>query len=114
MQNTLSHISPRLTFTDPEMIDNGMILRNIHFPLNDAAVAPFKGSIFEVMPGSVSPIDQHAVKEIWLIIKGHGDLCYDGKMYKAGAQDLFLFEPHHSHQISNHSDELLVICSIYW
>jgi mannose-6-phosphate isomerase-like protein (cupin superfamily) len=114
MLNMLTNLSPRLKFCDAEMLDIGVRLRNIVLPHNEENSAPFKASIFEVAPGSASPIDKHAVKEIWLIVKGHGDLHYDGKVYKAAAQDLFYFESQHSHQIINHSDELLIICSIYW
>ena len=114
MSNTIINQSPRLNLSDPEQLDIGMRLRTINFKHHQQATPPFQATIFEVAPGHSSPLDQHAVKECWLILKGHGELQYNGKNYKTAAQDIFYFEPHHTHQITNESDELLIICSIYW
>lgn len=114
MPNITLESSPRLKLTDPEDLDIGVILRTIRFNARQNVNPPFKATIFEVAPGHHTPQDQHEVKECWLILKGHGELHYNHKAYKAAAQDIFYFEPNHSHSIFNAGDELLIICSIYW
>ncbi len=114
MLNDTINLSPRLKLTDPELLDIGVILRRIQLiPFKDT-LPPFQATVFEVAPGCCSPVDQHAVKECWIILKGHGELDYSDAKYQASSQDIFYFEPHHAHQIFNNNDELLVICSIYW
>lgn len=114
MLNDTIKSSPRLTLTEPELLDTGVMLRKIKLITHQNTSPPFQATVFEVAPACCSPVDQHAVKECWIILKGHGELHYANKKYRASSQDIFYFEPHHTHQIYNDSDELLVICSIYW
>lgn len=114
MLNDTINSSPRLILNEPESLDIGVMLRKINLMPYQNKLPPFQATVFEVAPGHCSPVDQHAVKECWIILKGYGELHYSEKIYKASSQDIFYFEPHHKHQIFNDGDELLVICSIYW
>lgn len=114
MQNTTINSSPKLALTEPELLDVGVMLQTIQLKSHQEKVPPFKATIFEVAPGCSSPVDQHRVEECWIILKGCGVLDYNNEQYFAKSQEVFYFEPYHSHQIINNSDESLLICSIYW
>jgi mannose-6-phosphate isomerase-like protein (cupin superfamily) len=94
-------------------ITEGVTLREIDFSALKID-SPFEMSCVKVLPGSMTPIDQHAVKECWIIAQGGGLLAYAGHVSRVHKHDILYFEPHHTHQITNDTSEMLVIYSIYW
>lgn len=77
--------------------------------------APFKLARFVVEPGYASPLDSHAVHEIWFVASGTGELCYDGdQLVRIAEGNAVYLEPPRTHQVRNDGDSTLVIHSIYW
>jgi mannose-6-phosphate isomerase-like protein (cupin superfamily) len=105
--------NPLLQLSMPEQIAAGISMQTVEFnecPIN----LPFTATCFQVLPGYTTPLDQHEVAECWLIMQGSGVLEYAGKKFNVAKQDMLYFTPHQSHQITNDSNETLVIYSIYW
>ena len=81
----------------------------------DLAGAPFTIARFTVEPGHSTPVDSHAVSEVWLVAQGNGELRYDGdQLIRIAAGDALFLEPPRTHQVSNDGNDTLVIHSIYW
>jgi mannose-6-phosphate isomerase-like protein (cupin superfamily) len=77
--------------------------------------APFKLARFVVEPGYASPVDSHAVHEIWFVASGAGELRYDSdQLIRIAEGDAVYLEPPRTHQVCNDGDSTLVIHSIYW
>jgi mannose-6-phosphate isomerase-like protein (cupin superfamily) len=76
--------------------------------------APVEISRFYVLAGDATPWDQHAVREIWILGSGSGQLeTPDGPVFLVQG-DAFYFEPHQCHRITNTGDQPLEIISIWW
>lgn len=77
-------------------------------------LAPFKVARFSIEPGFASPLDSHAVHEIWIITAGEGELLYDNQSTRLRAGEVVYYIPHKTHQVRNDSTETLVMYSIWW
>lgn len=104
--------APRLDFFPPERYGDGMSVSEIR--LGPPAGAPFKASRFTVEPGCASPVDSHAVHEIWMVAKGSGELVYDERAVRLEAGDVFYFEPPKPHLVRNDGAGPLAIFSVWW
>jgi mannose-6-phosphate isomerase-like protein (cupin superfamily) len=81
----------------------------------DVHNAPFNLARFVVEPGYVTPVDSHAVHEIWFVASGAGELRYDGdQLIRIAEGDAVYLEPPRTHEVRNDGDSTLVIHSIYW
>ena len=67
-----------------------------------------------VKPHCKTPVDQHAVVELWQVLSGEGQLTYQDKVYLLKAGDRYFFHSYETHQVENIRDEDLKILSIYW
>lgn len=76
--------------------------------------APFKAARFSVEPGYASPVDSHAVHEIWIVMAGEGELLYDNQSMRLQAGDVVYYDPPKTHQVRNDGTEALVMYSIWW
>lgn len=77
--------------------------------------APFKLARFTVEPGYTTPVDTHAVHEIWFVAGGTGELRYDDdRLIRIAEGDAVYLEPPRTHQVHNDGDSTLVIHSMYW
>ena len=76
--------------------------------------APFRTSLISIEVGGESPLDEHAVRECWYIIRGTGILTYQGEEHTVKQKQLLFFESHHSHFVHNTGDEELLLLSIWW
>jgi mannose-6-phosphate isomerase-like protein (cupin superfamily) len=77
--------------------------------------APFKLARFTVEPGCATPVDSHAVSEVWFVARGVGELRYDGDhVIRIGEGDALFLEPPRTHQVFNDGQDTLVVHSIYW
>lgn len=105
--------SPKLFFSEEEKIANGVIVQPLNFTLNKAH-PPFKAAYFQVFPGCITPLDQHEVEETWIVLKGNGLLTFEENSYLITENDMLYFPSFKKHQVCNTSNEVLLICSLYW
>jgi quercetin dioxygenase-like cupin family protein len=81
----------------------------------DLGGAPFKLARFTVEPGCSTPLDSHAVSEVWFVARGAGELRYDGdQLIRIAEGDAVFLEPPRTHQVFNDGHDTLVVHSIYW
>lgn len=100
-----------LGYMQPEQSESGMRLQELDVS-NHAF--PFKSSRFTIEPGGSSPPDKHSVAEMWVVIEGAGELVYDDHSVAVKAGDAVYFEPFHTHQVRNHSEQALKVLSFWW
>ncbi len=103
-----------LPYLEPEAAAAGMVLHLLELERGGRPVAPFKASRFTVEPGFATPVDQHAVHEIWIIGQGEGELTYDGVTSPLGRHDVVYFEPHKPHTAANTGGETMTVYSLWW
>lgn len=75
---------------------------------------PFQLNEVVVKRGQQTPLDQHAVAEIWYIQSGHGTLHFDGKDHELKPGSWVHFPPHKPHQATSADSSDLHLLSIYW
>jgi quercetin dioxygenase-like cupin family protein len=107
-------VAPRLSFLEPEQAGPGMLIHEIDLTDQSGPRAPFKASRFTVDPGCTSPVDSHAVREIWMVAEGEGELLYDGRPSRLKAADVVYFDSHKPHQVTNDGAQTLVVYSVWW
>ncbi|CAM2887830.1 Cupin domain [Legionella steigerwaltii] len=105
--------NPRLVFSSPEHLVPGVVVEPVDFVANQA-YPPFQATYFQVLPQCETPLDYHQEQEVWIVLNGSGILTYEGVFYFLNAQDIFFFASFKQHQIRNHTQLPLLICSIYW
>lgn len=105
--------NPRISFPELEQIAPGVC---VYAPLPTAHISHPSVAInyFEVLPGCVTPLDQHEEQEYWIILSGQGELQCAQQSYAVQVQDVFYFAANISHQIKNTGQEKMLICSVYW
>ena len=106
--------SLHLSFLAPDVSHSGMQVDELSLNLSERPVAPFKAARFTVEPGGSSPVDRHAVHEIWYVAAGEGALVSDEHSVRLCRGDALYFEPHRSHQVKNDGTEPLEIFSMWW
>ncbi|MDF2867464.1 MAG: hypothetical protein K0S11_934 [Gammaproteobacteria bacterium] len=109
--NNTPVLNPHLALLPAEWIAEQVPVYPVNF---EARQKPFEMTYFEVGPGCESPLDQHAVAECWIILRGHGLLTYAGQSQEVNPEAILYFEPHQPHQIKNLAATPMLICSIYW
>ncbi|KTC86233.1 cupin domain-containing protein [Legionella cincinnatiensis] len=102
-----------LFFSNFENIAPGVNVHPINFALSQAT-PPFHTTYFQVLSQCETPLDSHQEEEIWIVLQGCGILNYEGSCHYLSAQDIFYFAAFKKHQVRNPTNELLLICSIYW
>jgi quercetin dioxygenase-like cupin family protein len=81
----------------------------------DLPGAPFTIARLTVDPGCATPVDSHAVTEVWVVAQGSGGLRYDGRdEIRIGPGDVVRFVPPRTHQLVNDGPETMVVHSVYW
>jgi mannose-6-phosphate isomerase-like protein (cupin superfamily) len=101
----------QLAYGELECCESGMKLQELDVQQHGF---PFKSSRFTIDPGGSSPLDQHSVAEMWIVIEGTGELVYNGMAYDVKAGDAVYFEPFQTHLIHNHSQHVLKVLSFWW
>lgn len=96
-----------------EQVCAGVSLRQINFAGKNIT-PPFAAACVQVLPGCATPVDQHAVEEIWLIAQGGGQLEYAGGISRVRKGDILCFASGRAHQLRNDQHETLILYSIYW
>lgn len=99
---------------DSEDIPDGMVLRVFDMPGGAQPVAPFEVSHWSLRPGADSGHDQHAVRELWLIAAGHGEMTCGGATITVSAGDVVSIEPHRPHRLLNTGDAPVEVFSVWW
>ena len=105
---------PALSFRAPDVSHPGMRIDELDLNLAGSPLAPFKAARFVVEPGHASPVDSHAVHEIWSVLAGEGELVYDQRPLRLRTGTVWYLEPHKTHQVTNDGTEPLVIWSMWW
>lgn len=106
--------APKLGYADVEQIGPGVELKLVDLLVQGAQVAPFKASRFTVEPGCRSGLDEHAVRECWIIAAGRGHVLHDGQPVPVQADDILYFESHHTHELVNDGPETMIVYSVWW
>ena len=107
-------IFPRLSFLPSEHHGAGMSVSEINLDPSGQPLAPFNASRFTVEPGCASPVDSHAVREIWMVAEGSGELIYGDLSVRLNTADVFYLEPPTPHLVKNDGTQTLVIFSVWW
>jgi quercetin dioxygenase-like cupin family protein len=105
---------PNLSLLASEEVGIGVWANQIELDPADIPLAPFSASRFTVQPGCSTPVDSHAVREIWIVSAGEGLLTYDDQQSRIGSSDVLYFEPPKKHVVKNDGVETMVIFSIWW
>lgn len=103
----------KLPYLSPEQFP-GMEVFEIDLSRSGKSLSPFKASRFTVDPDFTSPVDSHAVQEMWMVAQGEGELYYDDQAIRIHASDVIYLEPPKPHQVKNVGAETLVIYSVWW
>jgi mannose-6-phosphate isomerase-like protein (cupin superfamily) len=107
-------MTSRLEAGEPVRPAPGVELRELQLAVNGVPLAPFQASRFSVRPGVATEVDQHAVRECWLVVQGAGTVRHDGRDLPAAAGDAFLFDSQERHQLRNDGPEEMVVVSLWW
>ncbi len=105
---------PQVTYCEGEDTAEGIRVFEITKEAAERMPAPFKVARFTVAPNCASPVDTHAVHEIWMIAQGTGELVYDDQKVRISAPDMLYFEPPKTHLVRNDGTEPLVVFSVWW
>ncbi len=106
---------PKLNFLPPQLLGDDVRVDVVDTAPEGVALAPFKASKIIVYPGHWSPLDNHEVKECWMISSGQGELVYNDDVkepIKAG--DVLFYDSFNSHKVFNNGSEDLIIFSLWW
>lgn len=105
-----SPTAPRLSATSDPTTPAG-----IGWHVVDLADAPFTLARLTVEPGHATPVDSHAVAEVWVVARGSGELRYDGaEGIRITEGDAVHLTPPRTHQLVNDGPETMVVHSVYW
>ncbi|MEM0998142.1 MAG: cupin domain-containing protein [Bacteroidota bacterium] len=106
---------PLLAFGAAVEEASGMSLEEAFWNDQDDRPVPVKMSRWTVVPGGRSPVDQHSVRECWMIASGTGTLRYrDREDVPVRAGDVLYFDSQQSHELINDSTEPISVFSIWW
>jgi mannose-6-phosphate isomerase-like protein (cupin superfamily) len=92
----------------------GMLLNLFNMPGGDDPVAPFEASRWSLERGADSGIDQHPVRELWLIAAGSGVMTCGGMTLDVSAGDVMSIEPDQPHTLVNTGDSPCEVFSVWW
>jgi mannose-6-phosphate isomerase-like protein (cupin superfamily) len=92
----------------------GMLLRIFDIPGEDEPVAPFMVSHWSLERGADSGVDQHSVREFWLIAAGRGVMTCGGVSLDVSTGDVISLEPNEPHTLVNNGDGPCEVFSVWW
>jgi|GEM_PF-1298192 len=100
---------------EAEQWGEGMIVSLLELaPFAESGAVPFKSSRFTVAPGCTSPVDQHDVREMWMIASGQGLLIHAGKEVAVSPGSICFFDSQEPHEVTNEGEIDLLVFSIWW
>jgi mannose-6-phosphate isomerase-like protein (cupin superfamily) len=102
------------SYPDTGNIPPGMLLRVFEIPGGDEPVAPFMVSHWSLERGTDSGIDQHPVREFWLIAAGRGVMTCGEVSLEVSAGDVMSLEPNQPHTLVNNGDGPCEVFSVWW
>lgn len=102
------------SYRKPEGTAPGMLLDMFNMPGGDRPVAPFEASRWSLERGADSGIDQHPVRELWLIAAGRGVMTCGGMTLEVSAGDVMSIEPNQPHTLVNTGDSPVEVFSVWW
>ena len=97
---TVMEISKVKKFTLP-----GIVHQTLAGP--EQGVRSFELWLETVAPGSGTPVHRHKCEEVFVILRGSGQLTIEGRNYQFGPDTTLIVPPENAHQIVNNgSDDL--------
>ncbi|WP_315837675.1 cupin domain-containing protein [Bradyrhizobium prioriisuperbiae] len=92
----------------------GTRLKELDFNDGDTWAAPFKAGIVTVPPAATTPMDEHAMRECWVVISGRGELISAGETVQLEPGSVTYFQSQRPHQLRNVGDQELKLFSVWW
>jgi mannose-6-phosphate isomerase-like protein (cupin superfamily) len=105
---------PLISTRRVEDYPEGMRVNELDFDDAGTWVAPFKASIFTIAANAASPVDQHEVRECWVVIAGCGELTTADDTVQLEPGSVTYFESRRPHQVRNVGNGELKIFSTWW
>lgn len=106
--------APLVSVHHVEDYAGGIQLKELDLEEAGERVTPFKASIITVPPGITTPVDQHDVRECWVVISGHGELTSEGVATPLEPGSVTYFASQRSHQVRNTGSDELKFFSAWW
>jgi mannose-6-phosphate isomerase-like protein (cupin superfamily) len=100
------------TTADSYAVGDVDVIRWEQYGLGD--LMPFNAMWYVVPPGSASPVDCHPERELSLVVSGRAVVRSGEQRFEVRSGNAFLLDPDEDHQVTNTSDEPLVVFSTYW
>jgi len=110
----MSAKTSKLRYNQGKANTPGTLFETIDFSRNGHEIAPFKGGRFTIQPGELSKLDQHQVRECWVVAQGEGILNHDGTPVNISPGDYVFFDSMETHQVKNTGRDVLIIHSVWW
>ncbi|MEW6644990.1 MAG: cupin domain-containing protein [Pseudomonadota bacterium] len=105
---------PLVSVRQIENYSGGIQLKELDLEDGETRVTPFKASIISVPPGVSTPVDQHDVRECWVVIAGQGELTTDGIASRLEPGAVTYFASGCAHQVRNIGSDELKFFSAWW
>lgn len=80
----------------------------------DGPNVPFKASYWSVVPGCYSPLERHAVHEIWFVAGGEGELMFNSRKLRVRPGQAIYVVPNTAHQVRSCGSDDLRVFSVWW
>lgn len=113
----MSQQSPAPVFLNSlqrECLSEGVTLKEIDFDIDGERKSGFHMATFDVAGKTVSDIDQHDVRETWLVLDGESELLSGDSKQIVRKGDVIYIESQVAHQLNNTSDETLRVLALWW
>lgn len=113
----MSRQSPAPVFLNAlptEFLSEGVTLDEIDFNIDGERKSGFHMATFDVAGKTVSDVDQHDVRETWLILDGESELLSGDTKQTVRKGDVVYIESQITHQLNNISDNTLRVLALWW
>lgn len=97
-----------------EFLSEGVTLDEIDFTVEGERKSGFHMATFDVAARTVSDVDQHDVRETWLILEGRSELISGQTTRTVQKGDIVYLETQTPHQLNNTSDDTLRVLALWW
>lgn len=97
-----------------EFLSEGVTLDEVDFEVNGEQKSSFHMATFDVHGKTLSDVDQHDVRETWLILEGQSELLSGDTTQTVRKGDVVYIESQIAHQLNNTSDETLRVLAMWW
>jgi quercetin dioxygenase-like cupin family protein len=95
-------------------LSKGVTLDEVDFNVDGERKSGFHMATFDVAAKTTSDVDQHDVRETWLILEGQSELLSGTTTQTVSRGDVIYIESQTAHQLKNTSDETLRVLALWW